>query len=230
MEEKLYDITAVCRLLGTTSRALRFYEEKGLITSTVSAYSSRRRYTEAQIETIRHVLVLRSIGLPIRAIAELQKQGDLREAVLVRRAEIFAAFVEKVKEINLLEEVIATLESGGTILDPSPRSTVASNKAERIRITEKCSRDFVEGDGEVLYTYLSDKMKQYMPREAYRQIRADALAPVGTFLRYGDVQIDPKLPNVILHDLIFERLTVSVKYVFHASRIYGYWVNYKERR
>ena len=39
MEQKLLDINTVCRMLGTTSRTLRFYEEKGIIQSTVSPFS-----------------------------------------------------------------------------------------------------------------------------------------------------------------------------------------------
>ncbi len=30
-QEQRYDIAEVCKMLGTTSRTLRFYEEKGLI-------------------------------------------------------------------------------------------------------------------------------------------------------------------------------------------------------
>ena len=32
----LYDITEVCKKLGTTSRTLRFYEEKGLLLHVLS--------------------------------------------------------------------------------------------------------------------------------------------------------------------------------------------------
>ena len=35
-KEHLYDITEVCGMMGTTSRTLRFYEEKGIIKSTSS--------------------------------------------------------------------------------------------------------------------------------------------------------------------------------------------------
>lgn len=33
-QKSLYDITEVCKMLDTTSRTLRFYEEKGIIQST----------------------------------------------------------------------------------------------------------------------------------------------------------------------------------------------------
>ena len=41
-QKQIYDITEVCKMLGTTSRTLRFYEEKGIIQSTTVGTSSRR--------------------------------------------------------------------------------------------------------------------------------------------------------------------------------------------
>ena len=68
-----YDITEVCRLLGVTSRTLRFYESQGIIQSTVTPFSKRRMYTEAQLSEIRNVLLLRKLGLSVKSIGELQK-------------------------------------------------------------------------------------------------------------------------------------------------------------
>lgn len=39
-QKSLYDITEVCKMLDTTSRTLRFYEEKGIIQSTTVGISS----------------------------------------------------------------------------------------------------------------------------------------------------------------------------------------------
>ena len=86
-QKQMYDITEVCKMLGTTSRTLRFYEEKGIIQSTTVGTSSRRQYTEEQISHIKNVLVLRTLGLSVKAIAELQNSGmDLKDAVLSKRA------------------------------------------------------------------------------------------------------------------------------------------------
>ena len=59
----MYDITEVCKMFGTTSRTLRFYEEKGIIQSTTVGISSRRQYTEEQVSIIKNVIVLRALGL-----------------------------------------------------------------------------------------------------------------------------------------------------------------------
>ena len=92
-------------MLGTTSRTLRFYEEKGIIQSTTVGLSSRRQYTEEQISNIKNVLVLRALGLSVKSISELQTKGtDLRDAVLSKRAEIYASIDSRIREINLLNE------------------------------------------------------------------------------------------------------------------------------
>ncbi|MBR4033904.1 MAG: MerR family transcriptional regulator, partial [Clostridia bacterium] len=64
-QKSLYDITEVCKMLGTTSRTLRFYEEKGIIQSTTLGTSARRQYSEEQLSLIKNVLVLRTLGLSV---------------------------------------------------------------------------------------------------------------------------------------------------------------------
>ena len=76
-KETIYDISEVCRMLETTSRTLRFYEEKGLIQSTALPFSTRRHYTNDQVERIRRVLLLRGLGLSVKAIAQMQGNDGL---------------------------------------------------------------------------------------------------------------------------------------------------------
>lgn len=106
-QKSLYDITEVCKMLDTTSRTLRFYEEKGIIQSTTVGISSRRQYNEKQISRIKNVFVLRTLGLSVKAIAELQTKGiDLKDAVISKCAEIYASIESRIREINLLNEAL----------------------------------------------------------------------------------------------------------------------------
>ena len=117
-EDFLYDISYVCKLLNTTSRTLRFYEEKGLIKSTLINGSTRRQYTNNQILHIKNILILRSLGLSIKAIAELQTEKyDLKDAVLSKRAEIYASINSHIKQINLLNEALYLLNSDESIFE-----------------------------------------------------------------------------------------------------------------
>ena len=98
------DIGEVCKMLGTTSRALRYYEEKGIIQSTASPFQTRRQYSVEQIGQIKNVLVLRSLGLSIGQIQQLQRGGSLLDAIAQRRAQLIASISSKMKEIHLLNE------------------------------------------------------------------------------------------------------------------------------
>ena len=164
-QKQMYDITEVCKMLGTTSRTLRFYEEKGIIQSTTHGTSSRRQYTEEQISHIKNVLVLRTLGLSVKAVAELQTQGaDLKDAVLSKRAEIYASIDSRIREINLLNEALSALESGKDIFAEDWQLSSAMNEEEK-EIARICTDAILSGDTDTLYEYLSPRLSEYMPKD-----------------------------------------------------------------
>ena len=153
-QEQLYDITQVCKMLGTTSRTLRFYEEKGIIQSTTVGTSARRQYSEEQLSLIKNVLVLRTLGLSVKAVAELQTKGaDLKDAVLSKRAEIYASIDSRIREINLLNEALSALESGKDIFTEGWQLSSAMN-AEEKEIARICTDAILSGDTDTLYNQI----------------------------------------------------------------------------
>ncbi len=100
--ETLFDISEVCEMLSITSRALRFYEEKGLITST-KIFSNRRKYSVEQIELIKKILVLRTLGLSVSKIKQIQVgDSNLRQSIIEHKSKILATIVTKSNESNCL--------------------------------------------------------------------------------------------------------------------------------
>ncbi len=226
-QSRLYDINDVCRLLNTTSRTLRFYEEKGIIQSTQSDFSSRRQYSEAQIEDIRHVIVLRTLGLSIKSIAELQRNGtNLKNAVISRRAEMMAIIDEKYREIRILNEALCLLDDGENIFECPPNRSVDQIPAEFKEIVQKCTEGIVLNNPSYLYSQLSEKMKEYMPLPVYEICRQDTLAPLGAFVAFDRMENDAKYPNTVYHYVKYEKLGLKIKYVFHRHMIQGFWMGY----
>ena len=227
MEDKhLYDITEVCRMLGTTSRTLRFYEEKKIITSTTVGLSARRKYTEEQLLQIKNVLVLRSLGLSVKSITELQKeQSDLKNAVLSKRAEIYASIEAHIKEINLLNEAVYALELGKNIFDGvwQSRSDADFNELEIARL---CTDAIINNDDEFLYRHLSSRLLQYMPKDVYSVARRDTLATLGDFLGIDEIAADKKYSNKIFGKVRYSKLGLMITFVFHAGKIDGLWLGY----
>lgn len=225
-QKQMYDITEVCKMLGTTSRTLRFYEEKGIIQSTTVGTSSRRQYTEEQLSLIKNVFVLRTLGLSVKVIAELQtKESDLKKAVLSKRAEIYASIESRVREINFLNEAISALESGKNIFAEDWQLSSAMN-AEGKEISKICTDAILSGDTDTLYEYLSPRLAEYMPREVYRVVRKDTLAPLGDFVSIDKTVADDRFSNKIYCFIRFSKLGLKITYVFHDGKIEGLWLGY----
>ena len=213
-------------MFGTTSRTLRFYEEKGIIQSTTVGISSRRQYTEEQVSIIKNVIVLRALGLSVKAIAELQtKESDLKEAVLSKRAEIYASIDSRIREINLLNEALSALESGKDIFAEDWQLSSAMN-AEEKEIARICTDAIFSGDTDTLYEYLSSRLAEYMPRDVYRVVRKDTLAPLGDFVTIEKTVADDRFSNKLYCFVRYSKLGLKITYVFHGGKIDGLWLGY----
>ena len=225
-QKQMYDITEVCKMLGTTSRTLRFYEEKGIIQSTTVGTSSRRQYTEEQISHIKNVLVLRTLGLSVKAVAELQtKEVDLKNSVLSKRAEIYASIDSRIREINLLNEALSVLESGKDIFADDWQLSSAMN-AEEKEIARICTDAILSGDTDTLYEYLSSRLAEYMPRDVYLVVRKDTLAPLGDFVSIDKTVADDRFSNKLYCFIRYSKLGLKITYVFHGGKIDGLWLGY----
>ncbi len=225
-KKSLYDITEVCKMLGTTSRTLRFYEEKGIIKSTTTGASSRRQYTEEQISLIKNVLVLRALGLSVKSIAELQTtESDLKDAVLSKRAEIYASIDSRIKEIDLLNEALVAMESGKNIFIENWQHSPDANE-EEVEIVRLCTDAILNGDDEILYKHLSPRLVQYMPNDVYCVVRKDTLAPLGEFISIEKTIVDDRFPNKIYSFVKFSKLGLKITFVFYGKRINGFWLGY----
>ena len=152
-----FDITAVCNDLGISSRTLRYYEEIGLIESTKSNCSKRRRYTKDQIEKIQYILTLRSIGLSMKAIQEcLNGDKSIKDIVNLHRAQIEASIYDKLNEVHLLNIVLDSLDEGRELgaIHKHNEQVEGGCKAE---LTRECSMYIVTGELDRLYSYFSKR-------------------------------------------------------------------------
>jgi DNA-binding transcriptional MerR regulator len=76
------DIREVARRTGLTSRALRFYEARGLL-NPLRTNSGRRLYGRAELERIQQIVALKRAGLTLSQIAKLTERGPLDLGALV---------------------------------------------------------------------------------------------------------------------------------------------------
>ena len=105
------DIAEVARLTGLSSRALRFYEARGLVRPLRTA-SGRRHYGTAQLERLHEIVAMKRAGLTLAQIQRLSagRQLDLRSLI--------AAQVETLAERErgiagaraLLEDILSRID------------------------------------------------------------------------------------------------------------------------
>lgn len=224
-----FDITAVCNDLGITSRTLRYYEEIGLIESTKSNYSKRRRYTKDQIEKIQYILTLRSIGLSMKAIQEcLNGDKSIKDIVNLHRAQIEASIYEKLNEVHLLNIVLDSLAEGQELgaIHKHNEQAEGGCKAD---FTRECSMYIVTGELDCLYSYFSQRMKDYMPQEAFRKIWEDTIAGLGDYIGLGETTQDTITNDtyeIYYQVLIFKKMKIQLKFVYNDKTIVGLWMKY----
>jgi DNA-binding transcriptional MerR regulator len=115
MAESL-DIAQVARLTGLTSRALRFYEARGLVTPLRSA-SGRRHYGPAELERLHQVMAMKRAGLTLSQIEKLSAGRRIDLARLV--AAQMQALDERQRELDaartLLSSVVSRLDRSESI-------------------------------------------------------------------------------------------------------------------
>ncbi|WP_062463849.1 MerR family transcriptional regulator [Demequina soli] len=109
------DIAAVARLAGVTSRTLRHYDAIGLLAPAATGHDGRRRYGDAELLRLQHILVLRELDVPLDTVASIVDTDDptlvaalMRDhhAALLARRDRYAALAETV------ERTLTRLEKG----------------------------------------------------------------------------------------------------------------------
>jgi len=96
------DIREVARRTGLTSRALRFYEARGLL-KPLRTYSGRRLYGRGELERLQQILALKRTGLSLAQIAKLTSRGSLDlEAIVEAQLQLIDQRKSELEEAKAL--------------------------------------------------------------------------------------------------------------------------------
>lgn len=223
--EKYYDITEVCKLISVTSRTLRFWEEKGIIESSQKPFSTRRQYTDEQVERIKKIAFLRSLGISISKILEWQQSGgDIRTIIDERRTEVLGVINRKTAEYEKLTNAFMAIADGEDIFIQDKKE--AAPDGELCRIAKEITDAFLSEELSRCIVHFSEKMKDYMPLPVFERIRADILSPLGDYTGKSRFEKDKNNPNIVYAYLMFEKMELYIKYVFGKTALHGLWFNY----
>ncbi|MBQ8641073.1 MAG: effector binding domain-containing protein [Clostridia bacterium] len=106
---ELQTISQISRDLGLSTRALRYYEQIGLIRSEKKEDYAYRVYSEETVQKLRQIVILRKLRIPLKQIAQILQSEDA--AVLID------AFEQNLREIDGEITALSTLRDiiGGFI-------------------------------------------------------------------------------------------------------------------
>jgi putative AdoMet-dependent methyltransferase len=133
-------IQEIAKRLQITPRAIRFYEEKGLIAPQKAAGSGYRQFSEEDVWRLQTVITLREVGMPLEDIRQLlqhldEESGSLLAYLELQRAYMYDRWVELTNVIQTTEAIIERVKKVDT-LDPASLYELAdANK--RLRQTRK---------------------------------------------------------------------------------------------
>ncbi len=124
----------LARATGNTVRAIRFYEEEGLLKPAVVSEGGHRRYTEDDLERLRLISDLRELGLSlceIRSVLEIRTGCHTASEFALRFQQVLAGHLEqaqrrlerlrRVKQELLDSDEKGTRLSSGNTGDPISR-------------------------------------------------------------------------------------------------------------
>lgn len=120
--------TAVARRFGVSVKALRVYEEAGLLkpARTVAGW---RIYRAPELERLSAILALKQLGLPLKRIGELLRgSGDLAAALALQEAALIDAKAEAEQALKLVRAARAKL-AGKQSLSPDELGNLVRSTA-----------------------------------------------------------------------------------------------------
>lgn len=93
---------------GLTKKAIRYYEEKGLVCPRLNSTNGYKDYSEKNIDDLQTIAFLRNIHMSVTQIKEYLSNIDKREELLSRH---FDNLDNKIQELEAAKEAIKTVLS-----------------------------------------------------------------------------------------------------------------------
>ena len=220
---KIKTINEVCKMLDTTSRTIRYYEQLGLIKTVRQSNTAPRRLDEENIERLRRIRFLRKLGIGLDEIGGvIDSDEKAAELIKLKKAALVAEINELVERANLLTEVIATVEQGENIYETDKRLNMPPDHEEMLRIAGECTRLILEHRFEELQGYLDEDMRQMLPEllEVGWNVH---IKPCGAFVSIGEQKI---VADTVINRLHFEKQDVTILTEVHAGIVTNLFLQY----
>ena len=147
--ERPLRIGEVARVVWTTPRTIRYYEEIGLLPEAPSRPSGQHRlYTESDVERLREIVRLRDLlGLTLDELKELMEHEDARAAL---RAEWRRGAPDTARRHQILDEALGHIDGQLALVRRRQRELerLAEELSAKRRRLRTRRRQLADGKGE----------------------------------------------------------------------------------
>ena len=107
-------INEVERRVGVSKKNIRFYEEEGLLKPGRNAENGYREYSEADVEQLLKIRLLRQLSVPLEEIRRLQTGGETLELCMQRQQ---LELERRARDLIQISAVCTELAESGQTLD-----------------------------------------------------------------------------------------------------------------
>ena len=128
----LYKIGMFAAMNHVTIKALRFYEEQGLlIPALIHPETGYRYYTLSQMAVLHQITALKQAGFTLEEIARINAGADEEAVLLKKKAELLAKISELTRQIAVVDGYLSKRKNGlssPVLVKTIPETTVAAMK------------------------------------------------------------------------------------------------------
>ena len=128
----LYKIGMFAAMNHVTVKALRFYEEQGLlIPALIHPETGYRYYTLSQMAVLHQITALKQAGFTLEEIARINAGADEETVLLKKKAELLAKISELTRQIAVVDGYLSKRKNGlssPVLVKTIPETTVAAMK------------------------------------------------------------------------------------------------------
>jgi DNA-binding transcriptional MerR regulator len=197
-KERWFGPGETARRLGVTTKALRVYEREGLVVPHRSE-AGWRLYGPSQIARLHQVIVLRDLGLALKAIKTLVgTQSRLRDVLRLQRESLQSQQGKLKRAIALIRTAERQLDEGRDLsLDDlatlTKETTVVQQSTDNKKFAARMEAEIAEQDPTGQASRAFDQVKQDLgpiSEEAKTELKA-RMAEFARLAEAGDVNSEP---------------------------------------
>lgn len=112
-----WSVQQIAKIAGTTSRTLRHYDDIGLLKPSRTGDNGYRYYDQAELVRLQRILLLRTLGLGLPAVAQVLGREPDAATALVRHLQWLEQEQDRLaRQIASVRRTIKTMQEGGEIM------------------------------------------------------------------------------------------------------------------